>query len=196
MIPELSTTLNRWTVENQDNRYMKIVLTILGCFVAAVIGGLAFIYSGTYDVSATTPDNAVVAWAVHTTSDRSVGARLAAIQAPPGLDQPAQIEAGGHLFAQNCAMCHGGPGLTPTAISKGLNPQPPNLFRATRKPDQAENFQFIKHGVKMTGMPAFGPTYPDKDIWSLVAFLNVLPGISPADFSAKTGMATTAKPAG
>jgi mono/diheme cytochrome c family protein len=39
----------------------------------------------------------------------------------------------------------------------------------------------IKHGVKMTGMPGFGPTKTDDQVWSLVAFLNVLPGISASD---------------
>jgi len=53
--------------------------------------------------------------------------------------------------------------------------------------DPQENFQFIKHGVKMTGMPAFGPTKTDEQVWSLVAFLNVLPGISAADFEAAIG---------
>jgi mono/diheme cytochrome c family protein len=166
-------------------------MTVVGCIVVAGLAGLAFIYSGVYDVSATTPDNAVVAWAVHTTSDRSVGARLAAITVPTGLDQAATIESGGHLYAQNCAMCHGGPGLTRTAVSQGLNPQPPNLFRATRKPDNAENFQFIKHGVKMTGMPGFAPTHSDAEIWSLVAFLKVAPGISATDFAARTGIVAT-----
>jgi len=32
---------------------MKIILTNVGCLAVAVAGGLAFIYSGIYDVSAT-----------------------------------------------------------------------------------------------------------------------------------------------
>jgi mono/diheme cytochrome c family protein len=166
---------------------MKIVLTILGCFLFAVAGGLMFIYSGIYDVSALTPDSPIVAWAVHTVSDRSVGARLGAIHVPPGLDQPALIQSGGYLFSQHCVVCHGGPGLERTAIAQGLNPQPPNLFRANRKPASDENFQFIKYGVKMTGMPAFGRTQTDEQIWSLVAFLGIAPGMTPADFLTKAG---------
>lgn len=167
---------------------VKVLLTILGCAIAAVIGGFAFINSGIYDVSATTPDNAVVAWLVHKVSDTSVGARLGANHPPTWLDQPQKIAAGGQLFTESCAVCHGGPGLVPTAISKGLNPLPPDLFRADRKPDPAENFQFIKYGVKMTAMPGFAPSYSDDQIWSLVAFLNGLPGISAADYAAKTAM--------
>jgi mono/diheme cytochrome c family protein len=165
---------------------VKILLTILGCLVVAVLGGLAFIYSGIYDVSATTPDSAIVAWAVHKTSDTSVGARMGANHPPAGLDKPELIQAGGRLFSEHCAVCHGGPGLTPTAISRGLNPVPPDLFRANRKPDAAENFQFVKYGVKMTAMPGFGSSLSDDNIWSLVAFLGVAPGLSVADYAAKT----------
>lgn len=179
---------------------MKILLTILGCLVAAAAGGFAFIYSGIYDVSATTPDNAFVAWAVHIVSDHSVGARLGVIVVPPGLDKPQQIQAGGRIYAQNCAVCHGGPGLKETAIARGLNPAPPDLFRADRVPASDENFQFIKYGVKMTAMPGFGPTHTDEQIWALVAFLGQAPGIKPANFTTETGMSASvteaAKPAG
>jgi hypothetical protein len=77
---------------------IKVLVTILGCAVVAVLGGLAFIYSGIYDVSATTPDNALVAWVVHKVSDTSVGARLGAINPPTGLDSPVKIAMGGSSF--------------------------------------------------------------------------------------------------
>jgi mono/diheme cytochrome c family protein len=178
---------------------VKIALTIVGCFVVAIAGGLAFIYSGIYDVSASTPDSAFVAWAVHVASDHSVGARLKTIKVPSGLDQPEQIEAGGHLFVTHCAVCHGGPGLKQTAIAQGLNPQAPDLFRAGRTPASDENFQFIKYGVKMTAMPAFGPTQTDQQVWALVAFLSKAPDMTAMDFATQTGMripTATGKPAG
>jgi mono/diheme cytochrome c family protein len=166
---------------------LKILLTILACIVVAVAGVVGFIYSGIYDVAALTPDNAIVRWALHTTADRSVDARLAGITAPPGLDEPAMIQAGGHLFGQRCVICHGGPGLMPSDIALGLNPRPPNLFQATREPWAEEMFRFIKYGVKMTGMPGFGRTHTDEEIWQLVAFLRKGPGMSPEEFTALTG---------
>ena len=143
----------------------RTLITIFGTLAAAAViaigGAYAFILSGIYDVSATKPDSRLFYWVTHQTMEHSVARRLAANMVPAGLDAPAQIAAGGALYVANCAVCHGGPGLAPTAISKGLNPQPPDLFRATREPDAAENFQFIKHGVKMTGMPGFAPTKSD-----------------------------------
>ncbi len=164
-----------------------VLKTILALAVLCIVGGTAFIYSGIYDVSASTPDNPFVAWVLHTTSDASVGARLGANKVPAGLDKPDTIAAGGKLFVQNCAVCHGAPGVAPTHIALGLNPLPPDLYRANRKPDDQENFQFIRNGVKMTAMPAFGASEGEEHVWQLVAFVKTLPGISPADFAKTTG---------
>ena len=166
---------------------MKVLMTLLISALLVAGGGVFFIYSGIYDVSATTPDNEVVAWVVHTTSDRSVNARLGDIIVPAGFDTPAAMQAGGHIFAQNCVVCHSGPGLTPTFIAAGLNPIPPDLYRADRKPDNAENFRFIKYGVKMTAMPGFGRNLSDAQVWQLVAYLSKAPGMKSSDFLALTG---------
>lgn len=177
---------------------MKTPLIVLSTLAVAALVGAAgtytFVNSGYYDISATTPDSSLVYWATHQTMEHSVARRLGANAVPTGLDTPEKIAEGGQIFVANCAVCHGRPGVAPTSISQGLNPTPPDLFRATREPDQQENFQFIKHGVKMTGMPAFGPTKTDDQVWALVAFLNVLPGISVDDFTAALTVPVGATP--
>lgn len=172
---------------------MRVIKTILVCIILACAGVVAFIYSGTYDVAALQPDNPVVAWALRTTSGRSVQARLDGIQEPTDLDKPDVVQSGAHFFASHCVVCHGGPGLEATAIAQGLNPAPPNLFRATRKPQTAEMFWVIKNGLKMTAMPGFGKTQPDPQIWAAVAFLRKAPGMSAPDFATQTG---ASKPSG
>jgi mono/diheme cytochrome c family protein len=164
-----------------------VISTLVVVAVLAIIGGFTFIYSGIYDVSASTPDNAFIAWAMHKTSDSSVGARLGANIVPADIGKPEMIAAGGKLFVQNCVVCHGAPGVAPTHVAMGLNPSPPDLYAASRQPDPQENFQFIHNGVKMTAMPAFGASEGADHVWQLVAFLNKLPGISQADFAALTG---------
>jgi mono/diheme cytochrome c family protein len=171
-----------------------VAMTVVGLAVVAILGGGAFMYSGIYDVSASTPDNSWVAWAIHETSDASVGARLGANVVPADIGNSATIASGGKLFVQNCEVCHGAPGVAQTHIAEGLNPAPPDLFRATRQPDEQENFQFIHNGVKMTAMPAFGASEGDAHVWQLVAFLNKLPGISAQDYTKlTTGEAAPAK---
>jgi len=166
---------------------LKILLTILACIVIVFASALGLIYSGVFDVAALQPDNPVVAWVLHTTSNHSVQARLDGIQEPPDLDRPDVIQSGARFFASHCIVCHGGPGLEPTAIAQGLNPAPPNLFGATRKPQMPEMFWVIKNGIKMTAMPGFGKTQGDRQIWAVAAFLRKAPGESAQDFAAKTG---------
>jgi mono/diheme cytochrome c family protein len=162
---------------------LKFLLTLFAFVIIAAAAAVGFIYSGIYEVSAMQPDHPIVAWALHTASDRSVAARLKDIQEPTDLDSPAVVEAGARLFGQHCAVCHGGPGLKATAIAQGLNPPPPNLFRAGRKPHTTEIFWFVKNGVNMTGMPSFGKTHPDTDIWAVTAFLRKAPGMSAEEFA-------------
>jgi mono/diheme cytochrome c family protein len=173
---------------------MKIIGTVIVCIVLGLAGAYAFISSGVYDVSALTPDSPIVAWALHKTSDTSVNARLDGIVVPAGLDSADAVKAGGHLYAENCMVCHGAPGADRTNIAQGLNPQPPNLFRANRKPHMEEMFRFIKYGVKMTAMPGFGETLSDDQVWQIAGFLRTAPGMTAPDYTARTGFVPAAAP--
>ena len=173
---------------------LTIAATLAVSAVAVAIGGYIFVNSGIYDVSATKPHSRLMYWATHQTMEHSVGARMADNVPPSDLNAPGEIAAGGMLFAQNCITCHGAPDRERTAISKGLNPQPPNVFSDTREPDTAEDFQFVKYGVRMTGMPGVAGTKTDAEIWELVAFLNVIPGQTAADFARLTQKRPIARP--
>ena len=47
----------------------------------------------------------------------------------------------------------------------------------------------IKHGVKMTAMPAWGRTHNDQLIWDMVAFVGKLPSMSPAQYKSTVASA-------
>ena len=65
-----------------------------------------------------------------------------------------------------------------TEISRGLYPRAPELRRqADLTP--AEQFWIVKHGVKMSGMPAWGVTHDDELLWDVVAFVRQLPELTP-----------------
>jgi hypothetical protein len=72
-----------------------------------------------------------------------------------------------------------------TEMSQGLYPQAPVLFKGSER-SAAEQFWIIKHGIKMTAMPAWGKTHDDRLIWDMVAFVRKLPGLSPAQYQAIT----------
>ncbi len=70
----------------------------------------------------------------------------------------------------------------PTELSENLNPAPPNLTDANRRRDPAKDFWTIKHGIKATGMPAWGQSMDDRYIWELVALLEQLPALTAMEY--------------
>lgn len=161
---------------------MRVVITILAVLAVLVTLLLVGIYSGAYSVAADQPESGLTHWALDTTQQQSVTAAAADIEAP-SLTDTSKIEAGAHHFRGMCEMCHGAPGVERSEVGKGLNPEPPELSRAVREWTPAEMFWMVKHGIKMSGMPAFGETHSDEEIWSIIAFVRQLPEMTPEEYA-------------
>ena len=84
-------------------------------------------------------------------------------------------------FAAHCTVCHGAPGVSKGEISEGLNPNPPDLTHSPEHYTPSELFWIVKHGIRMTGMPAWSD-HSDEQLWATVAFLQKLPGMSEEDY--------------
>jgi high-affinity iron transporter len=93
--------------------------------------------------------------------------------APPGVlaSRDAQ-QAGGIIFAANCAICHGTNADGHGQRQEGLVPSPANLKQPPwSDPGSAGRaFLAIRHGVRGTAMPAW-PSLSDRQIWSVVAYI-------------------------
>ena len=162
---------------------MRTVLASL--FIAAlliVLGAGAVIYAGMYDVAATSSHWRMTAWLLANARMRSIKAQAAAIQVPPALDDPAKALIGVTHYAAHCAVCHGAPGVPKRDIGRGLYPPPPDLAKTAALYTPAELFWIVKHGIKMTGMPAWGD-HTDDELWATVAFVEKLPGMSEQDYA-------------
>lgn len=144
---------------------------------------LGVIYSGAFDATATKPHESVVAWATHTAFKQSVKLRAASIRPPMGFTR-AQIISGLADYDRNCSACHGAPGIGRGPFAAELNPTPPYLLEASRKWNTAQLYWIVSEGVKMTGMPAWGPSRSDDELWNIVAFLEAMPSITPAQYEA------------
>jgi hypothetical protein len=150
------------------------------------IGASSFFFGGFFSIAANHPDPDIVNWALVNVRTASI-ARHATDQPPGSLDDSALVQAGAGAYSQRgCTNCHGGPGVAPAKFSEGLNPQP-NLKKVVNDLRPQELFWVIKNGIKMTGMPSFGaedPPVPDREIWTIVAFLKKLSSVSDKDFRA------------
>ncbi len=151
------------------------------CVVAAA--GWLFVALGAYDVAADVPHTGPVHWLLNEVRSHSIAVRARNIQVPQNLGDPARVSAGAGLYNEMCSGCHLAPGMEKTEISQGLYPVAPELSRSTGL-TPSEEFWVIKHGVKMTGMAAWGKTHNDTLIWDMVAFLQKLPGLTPEQYRA------------
>lgn len=154
---------------------MKPIFCLVGSLALLAVGAGAFIWSGAYNIAADEPHWPLTESVLATARDRSIEARISGI-AVPELGGEALIRAGAGNYDAMCAECHLEPGEDRSELSAGLYPAPPNLARDGID-DPADAFWAIKHGIKMTGMAAWGKSMDDDSIWGVVAFLRQLKGM-------------------
>lgn len=157
-------------------RAAHTALTLAGALVALALGAGVFVGSGVYDIGADDHHTRIVLALIAQLRDRSIGVRARAIEVPE-LDDGSRIAAGARRYATLCVSCHLAPGVTKSDLRPGLYPHPPSLAQQNA-PDPRRAFWTIKHGVKMSAMPAWGKTLDDGAIWDIVAFVRKMPEMS------------------
>lgn len=159
-----------------------VILTVLSAIVLAILGAVAFVYSGIFNVAADEPHSALVLSVLETARVRSIQAHAAGIVPPSGYDtEPNVVAAAGH-FAEHCVICHGAPGVKQSDLAKGMYPRPPDLTQVSDRYTPGQIFWIVKHGIKMTAMPTMADD-GDPMLWATVAFLQRLPRMSEDDYN-------------
>jgi mono/diheme cytochrome c family protein len=158
-------------------------LLLLLAFVAAV--GLGWLYGGGFNAAADAPHSKLVYWLFETARQRSIDVRSSDIPVPP-LDDLQKIAAGAAEYSEMCEGCHRAPGKkSDEEFLGGLYPRPPDLTQPSGI-SAAAVFWAIKHGIKMSAMPAWGLSHDDATLWTLVAFVRKLPTLSAAQYAELT----------
>lgn len=156
---------------------------LLGFAVGLIIaiGALAaFAWSGVYGIGADDPHSRPVSAFLASVRDRAVRARAAKLEVPRDLSSEVRIRQGAGNYDAMCATCHLSPGSAGSELNRGLYPAPPRLDVA--RVDAAQAFWVVKHGIKASGMPAWGKSMNDEYIWNMVAFLGALPGLDAGQY--------------
>jgi mono/diheme cytochrome c family protein len=160
---------------------MKNLLAAIGVIaLLALVGGAVFAYTGVYNVAADDPHWDMTSRLLETVRARSIERRAKDVQVPANLADEQMVLKGAGQYSAMCVGCHLAPGLGRSELSRGLYPAPPELAKA--RIDPKLSFTVIKHGIKMSGMPAWGGPHGDQQIWNLVAFVNRLPDLSPSEY--------------
>lgn len=156
--------------------------------VLVTLGLIAFYFLGFYDVGATRPHSGPLNWALHTVMRQSVRRHAADVPVPPAKSTTTLREGARH-YREMCVECHGAPGTPVGDIAKGLVPRAPDLSKTAASWSRQELFWIIKHGVRFTGMPAWGESADDEEIWALSAFVEALPQLNADQYRALVGTA-------
>lgn len=158
---------------------MKIgirTLALLLLMGAAAAAGIA--HFGLYDIAATEQHTKPVYLLLDHAMRKSVSKRAEGIAVPDLSGEP-RIHNGLAHYRAHCLQCHGAPGVAPEPFSYGMTPAPASMVITAREWPPAELFWTVKHGIKMSGMPAWEYRLSDAEIWDVVAFVRRLPALSP-----------------
>ena len=165
---------------------------VVALFLAGAGSAALFVYAGVYNIAADVPHTKPVFWIIDHLRDRSIAVRAQGLTPLADIADAGHVAAGATLYANLCTGCHLAPGMRRTDLSRGLYPKPPQLAYGNELSPNQE-FWIVKHGIKLTGMPAWGRTHSDAEVWDIVAFLRKMPTLDPEQYRAMTKTATKAQ---
>ena len=154
---------------------------LVASVIVAVIAAYAVLQSGLIPANADASPGGLELWIAGTSLDATL--RKEAPKGPnPVVLSGASLIEGISLYGQHCAICHGTAAGSSSAspVAKGLYPAPPQLAEDGVEDDtEGVSYWKIKHGIRLTGMPAWGRSLTDRQIWTLALFLKHMDKLPP-----------------
>jgi mono/diheme cytochrome c family protein len=162
---------------------MKYLLTVAIVLAGLVLGAVIFAWSGIYNIAATEPHWRLTSPFIGMLRARSIAVRSKDIQVPD-LENAKLKEAGFPHYHATCRLCHEAPGYPRAEFAENLYPLPPSMTSGSiqKALSDAEIYWIVKNGIKMTGLPAFGPTHDEQELWSLIALVKEMPRMNPEQY--------------
>lgn len=164
---------------------------LLATLILAAAGGLAtFAFVKTTGLSARASPGPLETAVARRLRALAVPREYAERQNPVPRDDEA-LRSGMAHFADHCASCHANDGSGDTEMGKAMFPPAPDMRQsATQALSDGALFYIIEHGVRFTGMPAWGTGTPDGEdsSWQLVHFIRHLPDLTPAELDEMAAM--------
>lgn len=156
-------------------------LAAAACAGAAVAGLAMMAALELWNLAATRGHPRIVYDAIAQVRDTAIAIQARQVAVPKDY-APALTAEGARLYQEHCATCHGAPGVAPASLALGMNPLPTPIVAAARARPAREVYWLIKYGLRMSGMPAWDVRLSDAQMWTITAFAEALPDISPAGY--------------
>lgn len=154
---------------------------VIATIVIAILVGYVVLQSGRIPANADAKPGGLELWIAGTSLDATLRNEAPKQPNPVALTD-ANLTEGVALFGQHCAICHGtaAGASSASAVAQGLYPSPPQ-FATDGVEDDPDGVSYwkIKHGIRLTGMPAWGKNLSDRQIWTLALFLKHMDKLPP-----------------
>jgi mono/diheme cytochrome c family protein len=157
-------------------------LGIVATLIVAVVVAYLLLKSGFVPANADAQPGGLELWAANTSLQATLQREAPSGPNPVSPTSDHLID-GVKLYTQHCAICHGTAAgeASESPVAKGLYPRPPQ-FATDGVEDDPEGVSYwkIKHGIRLTGMPAWTGSLSDEQIWTLALFLKHMDKLPPA----------------
>jgi mono/diheme cytochrome c family protein len=157
------------------NFLLGIVFTIVGLFV----GGYFYATRGYIDLRADQEPSSTERHFAMAAMDASADRHAPGTQNPsPATEE--NLVAGATLYLNHCGGCHGIPSNPDSKFARSFYPPAPGFFKEMPDMQENQNHYIIVHGIRWTGMPAWGKSLNDTQTWQTVTFLSNIEKLPPA----------------
>jgi mono/diheme cytochrome c family protein len=170
----------------------NFLLGIISTIAVLFVGGYFYVTRGYVDLRADQEPSSTERHFAMAAMDASADRHASDAKNPA----PATVEnlvAGATLYLNHCGGCHGIPSNPDSQFARSFYPPAPGFFREAPDMPENENYYIVVHGIRWTGMPAWGKTLNDKQTWEIVTFLSNIEKLPP---DAKRVLETSASPGG
>jgi len=149
---------------------------ILAAATLLILGGLAYLQLGFGEVRADLPPGRWEKTLMFSSVHASVRRHAPELPNPiPPTDE--NLIAGGKIYLNECAGCHGTPGKPD--LGDSLYPPIPQLPIVGTTYTEAQIFWVAKHGIRLSGMFANGQWDSDKKLWTVAAYIKRIKSLPP-----------------
>lgn len=150
---------------------------MVASLVLIPIGMLMYFVLGFSDVGSDGASSRLESRIMKSAVRSSVRRSASGLSTPESANDETLVE-GGKLYVAGCAGCHGELGK-PLHEDRSHFPPAPQLAYTGTEYSEPELYWIVKHGIRMTGMSAYGPFYSEQKLWALAAFLHRIKNLPP-----------------
>lgn len=155
------------------------VLGFVTAIASLIVAGYVFVTSGALPAGQDAKPSRLERWAAKQSLRATMRREARGLSSP--LDPTDEnLTAGAALYRSHCQVCHGGADGAASPIARGLAPPAPQLAKHGVDDDPVGvTYWKVDHGIRFTGMPAFGGTLSTNEMWQVSLFAKHMKALPP-----------------